>query len=45
MKKILRNLLYTLIILLFATSLAFLFFHFVKHDTANIALVYILALI
>ena len=45
MKKILCNLFYTLIILLFATGLAFLFFHFVKDNTANIALVYILALI
>lgn len=45
MKKILCNLFYTLAILLLATGLAFLFFHFVKDNTANIALVYILALI
>ncbi|MDE6830525.1 MAG: DUF4118 domain-containing protein, partial [Lachnospiraceae bacterium] len=45
MKNIRRNILYTLIILLLATCLAFLFFHFVKDNTANIALLYILALI
>lgn len=45
MKKTLRNILYTLTILLIATGLAFLFFHFVKDNTANIALIYILALI
>ncbi len=45
MKTICRNILYTLILLLFATGLAFLFFHFVKDNTANIALIYILALI
>lgn len=45
MKKLSHNILYTLIILLLATALAFLFFHFVKDNSANIALIYILALI
>ena len=45
MKNFLRNISYTLFMLALATGLAFLFFHFVKDNTANIALVYILALI
>lgn len=45
MKKIVHNILYTFTILLIATGLAFLLFHFVKDNTANIALIYILALI
>lgn len=45
MKKIRHNILCTLIILLIATGLAFLFFHFVRDNSANIALIYILALI
>ena len=45
MKNFLRNISYTFIMLTFATGLAFLFFHFVKNNTANIALIYILALI
>lgn len=45
MKNFLRNISYTLFMLAAATGLAFLFFHFVKDNTANIALVYILALI
>ncbi|MCI9423267.1 DUF4118 domain-containing protein [Lachnospiraceae bacterium WCA-9-b2] len=45
MKNFLRNISYTLILLAFATGLAFIFFHFVKDNSANIAFVYILALI
>lgn len=43
--KFLRNISYTFIMLALATGLAFLFFHFVQDNTANIALIYILALI
>ena len=45
MKNFLRNISYTLIMLALATGLAFLFFHFGQDNTANIAFVYILALI
>lgn len=45
MKRLAHNLLYTLTVLLLATALAFAFFYFVKNNTANIALIYILALI
>ncbi|MCI8784028.1 MAG: DUF4118 domain-containing protein [Dorea sp.] len=45
MKKFLRNISYTLIMLALATGLAFLFFHFGQDNTVNIAFVYILALI
>lgn len=40
-----KNILYTAAIFLAATSLAFLFFYFVRDNSANIAQIYILALI
>ena len=45
MKRIKHDILYTLTLLIIATILAFSFFHFVKNNSANIALIYILALI
>lgn len=45
MKNLKHNLLYTLLLLLAATSLAFLLFHFVTDNTTNIALIYIFTLI
>ncbi len=45
MKTIRYNIFYTFAILLSATGLAFVFFHFVKNNTTNIAFIYILALI
>ena len=45
MKRFLRNISYTFLMLSLSTGLAFLLFHFVKNSSANIALIYILALI
>lgn len=44
-KTIKQNIFYTFAILCAATSLAFLFFYFVRDNSSNIALIYILALI
>lgn len=44
-KNIKQNIFYTFGIFLAATALAFLFFYFVRDNSANIALIYILALI
>ena len=45
MKRFLRNISYTFLMLSLSTGLAFLLFHFVKNSSANIALIYILALL
>lgn len=44
-KTIQQNILYTFALLCAATALAFLFFYFVRDNSANIALIYILVLI
>nr|WP_296263468.1 DUF4118 domain-containing protein [uncultured Merdimonas sp.] len=44
-KKVINNIIYTLVLLLAATALAFLIFYVSQNNTANIALIYILALL
>lgn len=45
LKKIINNSIYTLTLLIAATALGFVIFYVSKNNTANIALVYILALL
>lgn len=45
MKRYLRDLLLTLIILVLATAISFWFFHVVPENSANVALIYIIAIV